>query len=51
MAGNEKVGVFAMAAARRTAPTSNVSDGLLTEASLSHMSRSAAGARSRTSTK
>lgn len=51
-AGNEKADEFAKAAARRAAPCSDdgVSDALLKEASLSHMSRSATEARPRAST-
>ena len=49
--GSEQADSYAKAAARRTAPCSNeeVPDELLTEASLSHMSRSATEARFRAS--
>ena len=55
VAGSEQADTYAKAAARRSAPHNNgddddVPDGLLTEASLSHMSRSATEARSRAST-
>ena len=52
VAGNEQADSYAKGAARRSAPYNDdydVPDELLTEASLSHMSRSATKARSRTS--
>ena len=52
VAGNEQADTYAKAAARRSAPHNNddVPDGLLTEASLSHMSSSATEVRSWVST-
>ena len=49
--GNEQVDTYAKAVVRRTDPCSDdeVPDGLLTEASLFHVPRSATEARSRTS--
>ena len=51
VAGNEQADSYAKMAARRTAPCNgdDVPEALLTEASLSHMSRSATEARSRAS--